>query len=68
MRNPANAREVAAWHERSLKLMDASREKPRVLVFEWMVGGGLLLENQPLQAGSSMFRQGAEMRRAISED
>jgi predicted ATP-grasp superfamily ATP-dependent carboligase len=48
--------------------MDVSNGKRRVLVFEWLVGGGLLVDTQPLEDCSSMFRQGALMRRAIAED
>lgn len=48
--------------------MDVSNGKPRVLVFEWLVGGGLLIDAQQLEDCSSMFRQGALMRQAISED
>ena len=48
--------------------MEVSNGKPRVLVFEWLVGGGLLVDAQSLEACSSMFRQGAQMRRAIAED
>ncbi|MFM7741285.1 MAG: hypothetical protein ACKO9H_17950, partial [Planctomycetota bacterium] len=48
--------------------MDVNNGKPRVLVFEWLVGGGLLVDAQPLEDCSSMFRQGALMRRAIAED
>jgi predicted ATP-grasp superfamily ATP-dependent carboligase len=48
--------------------MDVSHGKPRVLVFEWLIGGGLLVDAQPLGECSSMFRQGALMRQAIAED
>jgi predicted ATP-grasp superfamily ATP-dependent carboligase len=48
--------------------MNLGNGKPRVLVFEWLVGGGLLVDTQPLEDCSSMFRQGALMRRAIAED
>jgi len=48
--------------------MDLRSGKTRVLVFEWLVGGGLLVDDQPLESCSSMFRQGALMRRAIAED
>ena len=48
--------------------MDVSTDKMRVLIFEWLVGGGLLVDAQSLEASSSMFRQGALMRQAIAED
>lgn len=48
--------------------MELRSGKTRVLVFEWLVGGGLLVDDQSLESCSSMFRQGALMRRAIAED
>lgn len=48
--------------------MRGSPRTPKILVFEWLVGGGLLVEGAPLDRDRSLLQQGAAMRRAISED
>ncbi len=40
----------------------------KILLFEWLTGGGLLLDGQPLAASSSLFREGAAMASALAED
>jgi|GEM_PF-1153907 len=40
----------------------------KILIFEWMVGGGLLQDRLPPNSGSSMFQEGLAMVRSICSD
>lgn len=48
--------------------MSGSSPKPKILLFEWLVGGGLLVEDLPLNHSCPLFHQGFAMRQAIGED